>query len=107
MRAYRNDAFISESGTEDGAVSMGHNGLINFLLNTPFPLSKDYELRKSATNGNGFEIYLNDDKKVTSERQSLVTMPLVDMLRDKNPRFPRTLLVEPTQSQLKSMFDKR
>lgn len=58
----KNDAFISESDTEDGAVGMGHNRLINSLLNTPFPLSKDYELRE-ATNGNGFEIYLSDDKK--------------------------------------------
>lgn len=90
VRAYRNDAFISESGTEDGAVSMGHNGLINFLLNTPFPLSKDYELR-DATNGNGFEIYLNDDKKGDIRKTISGDYAIsVDMLRDKEPR-PRTL----------------
>ena len=90
---------------DDGAVSMGHNRLINFLLNTPFPLSKDYELRE-ATNGNGFEIYLSDDKK-SDIRKTIsgdYAISSVDILRAPPDHAP--FLLEPTQSQ-RSMCDRR
>lgn len=90
VRVYRNDAFISEAGTEDGAVSMAHNGLINFLINTPFPLSKNYEVREVAS-GEEFEIYLNDDKKGDIQKTISGDYAIsVDMLTEKETR-PRTL----------------
>ncbi|MDY3099936.1 MAG: hypothetical protein SOW44_01125 [Porphyromonas sp.] len=89
-RAYRNDAFISASGTESGAVSMAQNGLSNFLLNTPFPLSKSYEVR-GTEDGTAFEIYLNGDKKGDIRKTVSGDYAInLDMLTEKEAR-PRTL----------------
>lgn len=44
LRAYSDEEFIKQAKTESGSVSMGKNGLSNFLLNTPLPLGKDYTI---------------------------------------------------------------
>lgn len=90
VRAYRNNSIISDAGTENGAVCMAHNGLINFLINTPFPLSKNYEVRE-VDSGKEFEIYLNGDKNGDIQKTISGDYAIsVDMLTEKETR-PRTL----------------
>lgn len=43
-RAYSDEDYIQATKTEAGSVSMMSNGVSNFLSNSPFPLSSDYQL---------------------------------------------------------------
>lgn len=43
-RAYSDEDYIRETKTEAGSVSMMSNGVSNFLSNSPFPLSSDYQV---------------------------------------------------------------
>lgn len=85
LRAYSDEEFIKQAKTESGSVSMGKNGLSNFLLNTPLPLGKGYTITDNGeVRRNGAPV---GEVRKTEDGGYQVS---IDWLGEKESR-PRTL----------------
>lgn len=101
-RAYSDEDYIQENKTEAGSVSMMRNGVSNFLSNSPFPLSSDYQV---VGNPDDTPASITCDGKSVGQIRKTASGDYeltLDWLRDKDRKM-RSLLGRKNTTTLKRL----